>query len=212
MPNFCNLVILFTRYPQPGECKTRLIPALGKNGAAETHRALTARTLQTISDHLLPQKAALQIYYDGGSRQQMKEWLGKSFCYNKQKGNTIGERMEQAFMDNVAGEYPVILIGSDCPGLNGSLLLEALNALSRHDVVIGPAADGGYYLIGMTRQANKTARSQLFSDIPWSTAEVFSKTIRQAEKNCLSTHILPTLHDIDTPEDLKYFHHHSHAE
>ncbi len=212
MPNFCNLVILFTRYPLAGKCKTRLIPALGEDGAAKIHRILTARTLEILKAQPVRERGALRIYYDGGSLQKMEDWLGKDLCYTKQRGNTLGERMEQAFTDNSAKEHPIILIGSDCPDLSEALLLDALAALNDHDMVIGPAHDGGYYLIGMTQQTNRTSCGQLFSNIPWSTADVFSKTILQAEEQKLSIHILPTLHDIDTPEDLRYFHHYSHTE
>ena len=212
MPNFCDLVILFTRYPQPGKCKTRLIPALGEDDAAEIHRALTGHTLAAIDAQALAERGALQIYYDGGRPQEMDDWLGKDFYYIKQQGSTLGERMEHAFTDNAAGGQPVILIGSDCPDLNASLLSDALIALNDHDMVIGPAHDGGYYLIGMTPQTNKTVCSRIFNNIPWSTNKVFNTTIERADEQQLSVHILPTLHDIDTPEDLRYFHHHSHAE
>ncbi len=211
MPSIPHLVILFTRYPHPGKCKSRLAPALGMNGAMKIHKELVHHVLQQLDTHILQSGSELQIHYDGGTLQKMQTWLGATYSYCKQQGDSLGQRMSYAFAKSLPRKQSVLLIGSDCPAITATLLTEATNALSKKDMVIGPTHDGGYYLIGLTAKISNDKRSQLFRDIPWSTSDVLTKTMQRAEEQQLTSHRLPTLHDIDTPEDLKYFHHHPHA-
>ncbi|MDX2244034.1 MAG: TIGR04282 family arsenosugar biosynthesis glycosyltransferase [Leptolyngbyaceae cyanobacterium bins.302] len=191
-------LLIFTRYPKPGLAKTRLIPALGENGAAILSRQLTEHTLAQV--HQLQQYSAMsvEIYFAGGTLDLMQQWLGSGWSYIAQAEGNLGDRMAQAFQSAFAsGMQPVILIGSDCPELNPSILLQAEKALADHDLVLGPAEDGGYYLIGLRRLI-----PELLAGISWSTAAVLQQTLAIAQQMQLTVSLLPVLRDIDHPEDL----------
>jgi rSAM/selenodomain-associated transferase 1 len=213
MPPLPKLVILFTRFPQVGKCKSRLIPVLGAEGALKVHKQLVSHVLLVVKKFLaLGGSTSFHIYHDGGTEKQMKHWLGDDNKFRQQQGKDLGERMATALIHGLKNAQNTILIGSDCPGINTHTLENGLKSLNSKDLVLGPAHDGGYYLIGVTgNMANKTCR-QLFEEIPWSTKHVFAKTLQQARKLGLKTHILTKLHDIDTANDLKYLHHRSNTE
>ncbi len=213
MHSFHNRVILFTRYPCPGRCKTRLIPTLGPEGAARIYQQLVTHTLKTLTDFISWQNSTeLVISHDGGSRRQMETWLGTQFRYQEQHGQDLGQRMADALFHGLNNAQNCILIGSDCPDITASILADALQALQQEDMVLGPAHDGGYYLIGMAAPVAPSVCSRIFKKISWGSDTVFAETLTRACKLDLSSHILKTLHDIDTVEDLKYFHHCSHPE
>lgn len=213
MPSIHNLVILFTRYPQLGKCKTRLIPALGTEGALKTHRQLVSHILHELSGFLAPRSHTdLHIYYDGGTLDQITEWLGSNQTYKQQQGGNLGQRMANALSHGLRKKHNTILIGSDCPDIDASLLKEGFEALKQSDIVLGPAHDGGYYLIGIAESSKDTLWRQVLEDIPWGTDKVCAKTLIKAKECGLRIHTLSKLHDIDTAEDLKYFHHRPHSE
>ena len=194
-------LIIFTRYPEPGKTKTRLIPVLGEIGAAQIHSKLTKDTLNTARQFIVERPASLAIYFDGGNQELMSVWLGNNFLYKKQCTGDLGERMKFAFQQEFkTGKSPLVLIGTDCPELDKNILNKAFDALKSSDVVLGPASDGGYYLIGLVRLI-----PQLFTGISWGTSEVLAQTQAIAEKLALSIYELPTLNDIDRPEDLNLF-------
>ena len=206
-------LILFTRYPQAGKVKTRLIKCLGPTGAAELHRRMTEQVIRNIEPAVQRNKVQLQIYSCGGTEEEMQSWLGTDFLLTQQQGNDLGERMLHAFVRTWRqGAERVLLIGSDCPGIESSIIESGLKNLAGHDLVLGPAADGGYYLIGLRAgvRANMQADAQqcrqhynsLFRNIDWGSGQVLQQTVRQAEKAGLSFALLPELHDIDRPEDL----------
>ncbi len=214
MPSLQKLVILFTRYPVAGKCKTRLIPALGAEGAVRIHQQLVSHILREINTFISSRKnTEFALYYDADSLQQMQDWLGRTYTYKKQQGYDLGQRMADALIhDGISSKKNSILIGSDCPGINSSILNEGFEALKQNDIVLGPAYDGGYYLIGVADTIQPAACRQLFEQIPWGTDKVLTKTLVQTQKLGLRHHLLSRLHDIDTPEDLKHFHHCSHPE
>ncbi|MBW2466354.1 MAG: TIGR04282 family arsenosugar biosynthesis glycosyltransferase [Deltaproteobacteria bacterium] len=198
-------LIVFTRYPEPGRTKTRLATALGDRGAAEIQRVLTEHTAARIRDLRKARNLALTIYYAGGDEQKMKEWLGADFTYRPQVSGGLGERLIRACSDAFGKGYKrVVIIGSDCPDLEASHLKQAFEALYHKDLVLGPAADGGYYLIGMSREVK-----EVFTEIPWSTKGVMAATLNIAEKLGLTFETLTTLNDVDRPEDLKHINHYS---
>lgn len=213
MPPLAQLVILFTRFPQVGKCKSRLIPTLGAEGALKVHKQLVSIVLKEVKKFLfLNNSASCQIFHDGGTERQMKQWLGENYIFKKQQGEDLGERMATALLHGLLDKQNSVLIGSDCPDISTHTLEDSLMSLDENDVVLGPAHDGGYYLIGVAgNMADNTCR-QLFEEIPWGTERVFAKTLQHADKLGLKTHILNKLHDIDTADDLKYFHHRSDAE
>lgn len=192
-------LLLFTRYPEIGTAKTRLIPALGKAGAAALHRELTEHTLTTIRQAQLIRPFDLEIRYEGGDTGRMLEWLGGDGEFRPQlSGVDLGSRMKDAFEESFNRGYDrVVLIGSDCPGLTPSIIEQAFRALSLLDLVLGPAIDGGYYLIGLRR-----LEPLLFRSIPWATESVLSLTKQRAASCELSVGLLTPLTDVDRPQDL----------
>ncbi len=193
-------IIVFTRYPEPGHTKTRLIPALGPEGAAQLQRQMTEHALSQVRQlrHIYPQPVSVDVRYTGGRLAQMQAWLGSDWHYMPQGDGDLGCRLEHAVVEAfVNGAERAIAIGIDCPGLGAPRLAEALHELRSHDVVLGPATDGGYYLIGTRHRV-----PELFQNIAWSTAVVFQQTIEQAQRLGQSVKVLDQLADVDRPEDL----------
>src|SRR6476469_1715021 len=191
-------LIIFTRYPEPGKTKTRLIPALGPETAAVLQQRMTEHTwaqAQLLQKNL---PVDLEIRFTGGNRQLMRSWLGRGLTYQAQASGDLGRRMAQAFEAAFqAGSQRVVIVGIDCPDLDATLLSKAFEELQQHDLVLGPATDGGYYLIGLRRFV-----PALFQGIAWSTDRVWAQTIAIAQQHHLSVGALPPLDDIDRPEDL----------
>jgi uncharacterized protein len=208
IPEQLDIILLFTRYPEPGKCKTRLIPALGRNGATNLHRDLTCRVLAQLTKLAGMHPHHLEIHFDGGTEDQMRSWLGTGLRYKQQTKGDIGCRMQSAIVSHQNQMQRLLLIGSDCPDLSADIMEEAFNALTTHDLVLGPAFDGGYYLIGTRRESSSLICHTLFRDIPWSTADVYTTTKIRAEQYQLRCHTLTRLHDIDTPADLRHLHYH----
>ncbi len=196
-------ILLFTRYPIPGKTKTRLIPALGEEGAAHLHRKLTSRIFSQAGLLYKQYNIPTTVYYTGGSEQEMEEWLGRA-RYQKQCHGDLGLKMASAFRETFAwGIDAAVLIGSDIPHLTVKILNEAAKMLQCADVVIGPSRDGGYYLIGCRARSGDQLLDLLFADMVWSTSGVFETTLRRLHDNGYSTRIIEKLADIDTPDDLE---------
>lgn len=191
-------LIIFTRYPEPGKAKTRLIPALGAEAAAEIHRQMTEFTLAQVKPLMESRSLSVEIWFAGGDRDQMEAWLGSDLRYQPQPDGNLGDRMMQAFQSAFdSGVNAAIIIGTDCPELTEPILAKAFHALQQTDVVLGPAVDGGYYLIGLRRSI-----PDLFQTIAWSTDRVLQQTVAIVKKLDLSFTLLPILTDVDRPEDL----------
>jgi rSAM/selenodomain-associated transferase 1 len=198
-----NHLIVFTRYPEVGKTKTRLIPALGAAGAATLQRQMTEFTLKQ-AEKLAQQKQdglnslSVEIRFAGGDRSLMQDWLGSSWSYQPQATGDLGERMQLAFQSAFEmGSQRVVTIGIDCPELDSATLAQAFQALQNHDLVLGPATDGGYYLIGL-----RSLIPKLFNGIDWGTNQVFRQTMAIAEGEGLAIATLAPLTDVDRPEDL----------
>jgi rSAM/selenodomain-associated transferase 2/rSAM/selenodomain-associated transferase 1 len=191
-------VLVFTRPPEPGRVKTRLIPTLGAEGAAAMHRALVERTLAVVREYGRAADAGSVIRVAGEPNALPISILDESQRIMPQQGDGLGERLVHAFHAAFAeGARRVMAIGTDCPELSPGRLAEAGAALERADVVIGPALDGGYYLIGM-----KQHQPELFREIAWGTERVLRQTRARAKQLGLRVRLLPALSDIDEPEDL----------
>ena len=166
-------IIIFTRYPEPGKTKTRLIPVLGAEGAADLQRRMAEHVLAQAQDLAARREVSLEVCYEGGDEALLSRWLGSRFSYCEQRAGDLGIRMNAAFKEAfLKGSERVLIIGTDCPGLTDKLLETALEGLHEHDVVLGPARDGGYYLIGLKRLC-----PSLFHDIQWGTHEVLARTL-----------------------------------
>jgi len=133
MGTFTHTILLFTRYPQPGRCKTRLLPKLSAEEAAEIHSNYLTQHNDTT----------YHICYTGASDKQMKHWLGQR-KFVKQQGENLGERMANALKTARLSCDKCLLMGADCPDISGELLQDAFLALQTNDIVLGPAHDGGY--------------------------------------------------------------------
>ena len=200
----CNCqLLIFTRYPEPGRTKTRLIPALGAEGAASLQKRLTERMIHEAK--LLEQRlgTGTTVHYQGGSLAQMTAWLGQVDCLEQAAGD-LGEKMRKAFCQAfAAGAARAVLVGTDIPELDADILAQAFKALEMKDVVLGPSRDGGYYLIGLSAKSGpQLLEESLFRDMAWSTDEVFAITSGRLAGTGRTVAILPKLTDIDRPEDL----------
>jgi uncharacterized protein len=190
-----RLLILFGRYPAAGRVKTRLVPRLGALGAAELHRRLSERTLDAM---LASRLAPVCFCYSGASPARMRGWLAhRPVDLQPQSAGDLGRRMQQALEHALKqGARQALLVGTDIPGLSTRILQRAFEALSDHDVVLGPSLDGGYYLVGMRR------RAPIFDRIPWGTGQVLTATLDAARRRGFTTALLEPLADVDRPADL----------
>jgi uncharacterized protein len=190
------LLIIFTRYPIAGQAKTRLIPAIGAEGAAQLQRRMTEYTIAIAKSCDIP----MQIQFCSGTIAQMQDWLGKDLTYQAQGDGDLGDRMKRAFAQGfTAGHDRVVIIGTDCPGVDRDLIHAAFTALVSNQSVFGVAEDGGYYLIGLNQPT-----PSLFENIPWSSETVFAKTLAIAQTEGIRYQLLKELPDIDRAEDLQH--------
>ncbi len=180
-------VVLFTRYPTPGAAKTRLIGALGAEGAAALHRRLTERTLAAVRASGLP----YEIRATGAPLAAFTKWLEDVPVVDQGTGD-LGARLMAA-----GPPYPTLFIGADAPDLTPAHLLTAAAAMTGAEAAIGPAADGGYWLLGLA-----SAADTLFEAMPWGTDRVFAETMARMDLLGIAPTLLPTLADLDRPEDL----------
>lgn len=191
-------LILFTRYPAPGRTKTRLVPLLGESGAAALARRLTLRTLRTARSLQRGSHLEIEIRYDGGSERAMRHWLGHASFLREQGPGDLGQRMARAFGDSSReGSNRTIIIGSDCPDLHVGVLEQAFDRLTQHPVVVGPATDGGYYLIGLSKPV-----PELFAGPAWGSSSVLNQSLKILQRLHLTPHLLEPLDDLDRPEDV----------
>jgi rSAM/selenodomain-associated transferase 1 len=195
-------LLIFSKYPTAGKAKTRLIPALGANNAAQLHRRMTevaTKTAQLWRHEDKVTSRQINLYYTSATETDFRDWLGNDLLYSKQSGNDLGKRMENAFATTFKNNARYAIgVGTDVPALSPALLQQAENSLADHDLILGPAADGGYYLIGL-----RTFQPELFTNIDWGTKHVLRQTLEIASKLELRVATLPQLNDIDRPEDLR---------
>ncbi len=198
-----NRLIVFTRFPEPGKTKTRLIPALGRQGAAELQRQMTEHIISTAVETIQRTGLTLEVRHEGGNVGLMRSWLGRRFIYSAQGCGDIGRRMARAFEEAFQSETErAVIIGSDIPGISADIIRHAFEELKKRDLVLGPAKDGGYYLIGMKRAVSAEAIPRLFSDIKWGSRKVISQTLKAAKSLGLRFVLLEKLEDVDRLEDL----------
>lgn len=180
------LVALFAKWPSPGYAKTRLIPALGAEGAARLHARLVERTLSAVRASGLP----FEVRGTGAAPGEFAQWLGEGVRAVDQGEGDLGARLARV-------PAPMLLIGADAPDLTPQHLRASAAALGTTPAVIGPAADGGYWLLGLSH-----AMPHLFASMPWSTDAVAAETIARLAGSGIVPAMLETLHDCDRPEDL----------
>jgi rSAM/selenodomain-associated transferase 1 len=183
-------LIIFVKNPIPGRVKTRLAKDIGDERAVWVYRKLLACT----ADAILPMNIDKAVWYgDYVNDNDLWNGLGK---YQQSEGD-LGQRMAFAFEQSFDRSSKVCIIGSDCPQLSTEILEEAFSSLDHHDFVIGPAKDGGYYLLGMN-----SFRPAVFESVDWSTSEVFPQTLAHIKAMGASYHTLEVLRDIDDMRDV----------
>lgn len=189
---------VFVKAPAPGRVKTRLAAEVGVDSAAEIYRRLGRRVVATCagSGH-----DTVVWFAPAEARRAVRAWLRglRVAAFEAQVAGGLGARLAAAFQRHFdEGARRVIVIGSDCPGVDAGLVSRALAALDEHDLVLGPAHDGGYYLIGLRAPVR-----QLFRSIAWSTKAVLGQTFARARQLGLSAVLLPRLRDVDTASDAR---------
>jgi rSAM/selenodomain-associated transferase 1 len=184
--------------PERGKVKLRLAAVIGDDSAVSVYKNIVVQMLSTLKKGTFP----LYIcFFPKNAQKPIRNWLGREYRYMPQNGKDLGERMRNGFIDGFAMGYKrVVLIGSDIPDLPLGFIEEALISLRKKDAVIGPAFDGGYYLIGFR---DKTFSPQVFEGIAWGTKNVFDETMKKLKRFGRGVHTLPYQRDIDTVEDLK---------
>ncbi len=190
-----TLFIQFARAPRAGQVKTRMLSALSPAQACDLHRELMCWTCE----QLLATGNAVELWLDQRSEDQaVRHCLASGVSALRQQcGGDLGARMHHALSDGLARCGQVVLVGSDCPGIDGPYLGAALERLRHADIVIGPALDGGYVLLAANR-----IDGGLFQGIGWGGPSVYGDTLERAARLGLSWESLPALRDIDRPEDL----------
>ena len=193
------IVLLFIKAPFTGRVKSRLAAAVGEEAAL----ALYKNFILDIIDALRTSGYPFRIFfYPPDAKEAITTWL-VGYPAVPQDGSDLGERMELAFRKTfLEGYTSAILIGSDIPDLTPAVFHEALESLNENDAVIGPADDGGYYLIGFNQ---RSFQPSIFRGIPWSTDTVFRKTMDILHESSLRVYLVPQWKDVDTLEDLKAF-------
>lgn len=188
-----NLLLIFTRNLELGKCKTRLAKKIGDEAALEIYKFLLEHTVRITKDL----KAKKQTFYS----EEIWEndiWNNELYLKKLQVGKTLGERMANAFMNGFKVGYErIIIIGSDMYDLSQKDLEAAFDALEQHDFVIGPATDGGYYLLGM-----KKFKPELFQNKDWGKETVFQSTLADLIDDDI--YLLPEKNDVDIYEDIAH--------
>jgi hypothetical protein len=188
-------ILVFAKAPVPGRVKTRLIPALGAEGAAALARAMLERTLEEALASGLPVELC--------GEPDAAEWneARPGLALTAQGSGDLGERLTRA-AERALGEGPILLIGADCPELDRVRLRSAADALEAHEAAIHPAHDGGYALLGLRRFDRS-----VFDGIEWSTSRVAAQTMARIDALGWSLWVGETLRDVDEPEDLAHLRH-----
>jgi rSAM/selenodomain-associated transferase 1 len=188
-----DALIIFVRNPVSGKVKTRLAATMGNEKALAVYRFLLSHT-KNITENTSPVKF---IYYADFINEN-DLWNG--YTKKMQQGNDLGERMKNAFETVLElGYKKVCIIGSDCYDLNATIITHAFKSLDLFDTTLGPATDGGYYLLGM-----QAPIKNIFDNILWSTDKVFTQTEKLIKQQQHSLHLLPALNDVDEEPDINF--------
>jgi uncharacterized protein len=195
MPYNKKALIIFIKNPELGKVKTRLARTLGDEKALEIYHELSKITRENAK--ILRGVKRCVFYSDFIDNSD--KWSMNSFEKWVQKGTDLGERMANAFSTILEKREKVCIIGSDCPTLSTTILQQAFQALDKHDFVIGPSTDGGYYLLGISKIVGNSRF--VFDDMVWSTDTVLSETVKRISEKGYTVFFLPELTDIDEEKD-----------
>jgi rSAM/selenodomain-associated transferase 1 len=195
-----SVVLVFAKAPEAGRVKTRLLPLLSPQQAARIHRACLGDTVRQVARVPGCRKwLRVAAPFDRAMQLATTLELNGKWRVGVQRGQDLGARLHEALASSLRSGYRrVVVVGTDTPWLGSERILRAIRLLSTADVVLGPTADGGYYLVGARRLV-----PQMFRDIPWGTAQVFESTLKALRKARASYRLLPPDFDLDRPEDLR---------
>jgi len=192
-----NQLIVFVKAPRPGAVKTRLAKILGADNACAAYHQL----VETLLANIATVETVELCFTPDEAKHEILPWIRGSWQAIAQGGGDLGERLDRAFQGAFAnGARRVLIIGSDCPEITISDLESAWSALEFHDVTLGPANDGGYWLIGL-----RAPQPSLFREMPWSTGTVLRTTLDRCATAGLRVQLLRPLSDVDTEEDWRAF-------
>jgi rSAM/selenodomain-associated transferase 1 len=192
-------LVMFVKFPERGEVKSRLSQSLGEEIATDLYRCFIEDLLEKLAQGAYRFRMA---FHPEGKEHEIREMFGGGFSYMPQKGKDLGERMKHAFIRCFSeGVCSVVVIGSDSPDLLLRIIKEAFSALENHDAVLGPSADGGYYLIGFRRES---FNPHVFGGLAWGSETVFQETMNIFRMDRTLVHVLPVWLDIDRSEDIEF--------
>lgn len=188
-----SVLLYFVRYPEPGKVKTRLARTIGNEAAARAYQGLAEGNFSVASSLNLPAVQTKVVFDPEEKEKEIRTWLPSAADHWPQNGVDLGERLMHAFERAFdEGAKSAVALGSDTLGLTSEILRKAFDALNYYDVTLGPAKDGGYYLIGLS-----SPEPSLFREIPWSTGDVLRKTLERIRENELTYYLLQELEDLD---------------
>lgn len=189
-------LMVFCKAPVPGRVKTRLLSGFSADEACAIHEALASETLQDcLAVQAERPNVKLELWCNpDGDHEFFQRFESLGFELHIQSGLDLGEKMYRGFAHS---DKPALLVGTDCPPVDAPYMARACRALEGSDVVLGPAEDGGYGLIGLNR-----ANASVFADINWSTEKVLDQTLARCKATSLEVELLPLIWDVDFPEDV----------
>jgi hypothetical protein len=204
-------IIIYTRYPEAGNTKKRMIPGLGAEGAASLQKDMTEHVLNAVRSFRALSDIDVQVHFKGQDCGRMSSWLGNDVTMVPQAEGDLGTKLIHSVTTSFReGARKVIVVGGDIPDIKPRLIFDALTALDHVDMTIGPAEDGGYYLIGLRWRSDYSLRDDrwtaLFKGIDWGTEVVFRQTVDAATATHLTYHAIERVADVDRPEDLPVWH------
>jgi len=187
---------IFAKVPEAGRVKTRLVPPLSGEEACDLYRAFLSDLFARIGRL---KKVRGTVFYAGDDPESLKGLIPRHYDLVPQRGDTLGDRLTGAFDDLLADEgRSAVIIGSDSPDLPIQYIKRAFLKLKHKDVVLGPAADGGYYLVGL-----KSPAPEIFQGVEWGGSVVLDQTLRLIEEKGVTLSTLPLWYDVDTPDALR---------
>jgi len=190
-------LIVFVKAPRPGAVKTRLAKAIGAPAAGAAYRHL----VETLLNQLQGLSGVELCFSPDDAAGEVQHWVKEGWNSSPQGDGDLGQRLQSAFLRAFhAGAKRVAIIGSDCPSVGVEDIREAWAGLQSHEVVLGPATDGGYWLIGL-----RQPQPNLFRGVRWSTENVFSETMKRVRRAGLSVQLLRELADVDTDREWRAF-------
>ncbi len=194
-------LVVFAKDPIPGRVKTRLTPRITPDEAAKLYKAFVLDIVNNVRKLERNRIDNVTVAYTPVDAEMVfRKLVDHPVNFLPQKGDNLGERMRNAFNQSFAeGAKRVVIIGTDSPTLPTSYIQKAFDVLKKVPVVIGPTFDGGYYLLGLSKQ-----NDNIFDDVEWSTSRVFKQTLTRIKSLNMQVYVLPPWYDVDTPEDLEF--------